>query len=147
MSPQRSRPTIVWQADGSVRLWWPYHEVLLESFKQEIRSGRRWDPVLSCWVVTPVMAEAAAHWLRTSFPEHTERREEPRAAPPPPPPPPPRMGAAEPWASLHLLPSAPREVVDAAYKALARLHHPDLGGSTAAMQRVNDAYQKLRGLR
>lgn len=30
------------------------------------------------------------------------------------------------------------------YKSLASLHHPDKGGSKAMMQRLNDAYEKLR---
>lgn len=30
------------------------------------------------------------------------------------------------------------------YKSLASIHHPDKGGSKAMMQRLNDAYEKLR---
>lgn len=47
------------------------------------------------------------------------------------------------YRELHLLPSAPPELVTAAYKTLARLHHPDVGGDTATMQRLNDAFAKL----
>jgi curved DNA-binding protein CbpA len=43
-----------------------------------------------------------------------------------------------------LLPSAPPEVVRAAYKALAMKHHPDKGGSTELMQAINQAYERLR---
>jgi DnaJ-domain-containing protein 1 len=46
-------------------------------------------------------------------------------------------------AVLHLLPSAPPEVVRAAYKALAMKHHPDHGGDTEAMQKINEAYRRL----
>jgi DnaJ-domain-containing protein 1 len=46
-------------------------------------------------------------------------------------------------AVLHLLPSAPPEVVRASYKALAMKHHPDHGGDTEAMQRINAAYRRL----
>jgi curved DNA-binding protein CbpA len=41
---------------------------------------------------------------------------------------------------------APREVVDAAYRALAKLLHPDHHGAetTGRMQAVNDAYARLK---
>jgi curved DNA-binding protein CbpA len=41
------------------------------------------------------------------------------------------------------LPSAPPEVVKAAYRALAVLNHPDKGGETEVMQRINAAYRRL----
>ncbi len=47
------------------------------------------------------------------------------------------------FATLHLLPSAPPEVVRASYKALAMKHHPDKGGNTEAMQKINEAYRRL----
>ena len=48
-------------------------------------------------------------------------------------------GAAE----LHL-PTAPPELVEGAYRILARLHHPDAGGSREAMQAINGADAALR---
>lgn len=51
------------------------------------------------------------------------------------------------FAVLHLLPSAPREVVDAAFRALAKRAHPDHGGTDAAMLRLTEAHDALsRGL-
>jgi hypothetical protein len=50
---------------------------------------------------------------------------------------------ADPFATLHLLPSAPPEVVKAAYRALSLKHHPDLGGDVRAMQTINAAYRQL----
>ncbi len=55
----------------------------------------------------------------------------------------PKPKASDPYVTLHLLPSAPPEVVKAAYRALAVLNHPDKGGDTEAMQRLNDAYRRL----
>ena len=47
-------------------------------------------------------------------------------------------------ATLHLLPSAPPELIRAAFKCLAQLHHPDKpGGDTEAMQKINEAYRRL----
>ncbi|MEE9277216.1 MAG: J domain-containing protein [Dehalococcoidia bacterium] len=45
----------------------------------------------------------------------------------------------EAYEELFLLPAAPREVVEAAYRALARLYHPDRGGDHKRMARINAA--------
>jgi hypothetical protein len=51
---------------------------------------------------------------------------------------------ADPFATLHLLPTAPPEVVRAAYRALAHLHHPDKPtGDGARMRTINAAYEQL----
>lgn len=47
-------------------------------------------------------------------------------------------------AELYLLPNAPAEVVTAVYRTLCKVHHPDTGGDTAAMQRINAAMEVLR---
>lgn len=80
--------------------------------------------------------------------------EEPAAKAPPPRPPPaaPRSPATPPvpisrvlaFATLHLLPSAPQEVVRAAHRALAVVHHPDRGGEIDRMVEINAAYDLLR---
>lgn len=44
---------------------------------------------------------------------------------------------------LHLQESAPLEVVKAAYKALAHIHHPDKGGETEMFTQINEAYEKI----
>jgi hypothetical protein len=55
-----------------------------------------------------------------------------------------RPKAGDPYQTLHLLPSAPPEVVKAAYRALATLHHPDKpGGDGERMKVINDAYRTL----
>jgi hypothetical protein len=51
---------------------------------------------------------------------------------------------AEAYAALWLRPGAPMEVVRAAYRALAALHHPDKGGDMGTMQQLNAAYALLR---
>jgi len=48
------------------------------------------------------------------------------------------------YARLHLLPSAPPELVTAAYRTLTTLHHPDHGGDTSAMIAINQAVATLR---
>jgi hypothetical protein len=50
---------------------------------------------------------------------------------------------ADPFATLHLLPSAPPALIRAAYRELAKLSHPDAGGSHEAMLKLNKAYREL----
>jgi hypothetical protein len=45
---------------------------------------------------------------------------------------------------LHLCETASVELIEASYRVLARLNHPDAGGSTEAMQAINGAYAALR---
>jgi hypothetical protein len=44
------------------------------------------------------------------------------------------------WVVLGVLATATRADIDNAYRALARVHHPDAGGSVAAFQRLRLAY-------
>ncbi len=44
---------------------------------------------------------------------------------------------------LQVHPEASFEVIQAAYRRLARQRHPDSGGSDAAMQELNEAYEVL----
>jgi hypothetical protein len=45
--------------------------------------------------------------------------------------------------TLHLLASAPPELVDAAFRCLAKIYHPDKGGDAAAMRRLSEAHDAL----
>lgn len=53
------------------------------------------------------------------------------------------MTIDEAYATLHVQVGAPKEVIHAAYRALAKLRHPDVGGTTAAMVEINRAYDLL----
>jgi phage/plasmid primase-like uncharacterized protein len=48
------------------------------------------------------------------------------------------------YAVLHLQPTAPSELIKAAFHVLALLHHPDRGGDLATMQKINHAYEELK---
>lgn len=60
---------------------------------------------------------------------------------------PPRMPAnvAQAFAALHLATDAPASIVQAVYKHLARVYHPDAGGDEVSMKRLNAAYELARG--
>jgi len=53
----------------------------------------------------------------------------------------------DPYALLGIRPSAPDEVVDAAFKALAKKFHPDRGGDTKMMAQLAAAYQNIKEMR
>ena len=47
------------------------------------------------------------------------------------------------YAVLWLRPGAPLSVVKAAYRSLATHYHPDAGGDSHAMRRLNQAYETI----
>jgi hypothetical protein len=124
-------------------------KLLLDTLKSFVNPCYRfYDPGTRKWVVGEPATESFRRWLsyaRTTFNARIEWIGEAYADPEAEwtPPPRPRQTPGDPYQTLHLLPSAPPEVVKAAYKALAMKLHPDHGGDTEAMQRINDAYRRL----
>lgn len=57
----------------------------------------------------------------------------------------PLNGKAGAYDVLHLKPDAPPEVIKAAQRALAQLHHPDHGGDEARMKAINNAVDEILG--
>jgi hypothetical protein len=120
----------------------------IAELKSTIPTGyRRYEPSEKLWLITgSFFVEEWLDELRTRFNievEHVgarrthQRRQEQKWQPPPP------QNLASPFQTLHLLPSAPPEVVKASYKALARIYHPDMQGDTAKMVEINRAYETL----
>ena len=57
------------------------------------------------------------------------------------------MSIPDPYKVLQVDPEAEREVIEAAYKRLARMYHPDVSGepdSVEKMVRINQAWEMLR---
>src|SRR5450759_328920 len=52
--------------------------------------------------------------------------------------------AADPYHLLQVTPDAEPEVIQAAYRALARKYHPDMGGTDLQMAMLNAAWETLR---
>ena len=131
--------TVRLQSDDSVSF-----ATCIESLKDCIpASMRKYKPRERTWYISQPARDALHRWThfchRTAqadieWPEEGDARNHAPSASHTP---------AEAYATLHLLPSAPPEVIKAAYRALAHLHHPDHGGDTQEMQAVNAAYQQL----
>ena len=112
------------------------------------RQLRRYDPEAKQWHVAAMGAQLLHRWLDCAseslgaqirwFGEGAAGEQGSDGSPVRPP-----AQAEDPYATLHLLPTAPVEVVRAAFRALAGLHHPDRGGDGEQMRRVNAAYEAL----
>ncbi len=61
--------------------------------------------------------------------------------------PPNTWGSDSAYDELYIRENAPIEVVKGAYRALALMNHPDHGGDTAKMQKINAAFDRILKLR
>jgi hypothetical protein len=91
------------------------------------------DGVRSYYVGKQREATAGADWKESKRGTEAPR---PRAG-----------GAGDPWSVLGVARGASQDEIRRAYRAAARKHHPDVGGSTARMQEINRAWDSLRGRR
>lgn len=48
------------------------------------------------------------------------------------------------YATLHLQPTAPPQLVAAAFKTLSKIHHPDQGGNEDEFKKITAAYERLQ---
>jgi len=105
-------------------------------------SARNWYPDERVWRVSDSHLAEVRDWCFRWFKADELLIEEERPRPPRPAPAP----VADPYSVLHLLPTAPPELVKAAYRVMSQLCHPDAGGDHAAMVRINLAFERLQEL-
>jgi hypothetical protein len=126
-------------AFGEGRITWPYCPPMLEDLKAAIPYRfRNWDPTGKVWTIDPAYVDVAIAVLLHHFPDASVPRRgrtdtTTNSAP----------AGNDPFALLHLLPSAPREVIDASFRALAKSCHPDRGGTDARMRELIAAHEAL----
>ncbi len=134
------RPRVVITASGDVILTFPYNRGLVEALKREEPSyARSYDPATKEWMVTQPYVAVAGALVEATFPDTEVIDFSTNFSRPNPSP-----SAPDEYRTLHLLPSAPQELVEAAYKCLSRLYHPDRGGDTQKMQALNAAVSVIR---
>jgi hypothetical protein len=147
-----------------VYLYTPYDAFFVAQLKDAVPAElRQWDGDNKRWYVFESHAEAAVRIARAYWPDidlsrygtaqeqgwrRTYQRGGQRQQSSS------RGSYREPWsnasapasdhATLYVTIDAPPEVVRAAYKALAIKHHPDKGGDSQTMQRVNGAFDRLK---
>ena len=128
-------------ADGTYKVTFPFDRDAVESIKQMVPPhSRSYDPTERAWHVTSAYRDRIHQLLEDVFfeVEVDDRRDTSNYSPPT------SNTPATAYTVLHLQPTAPAELVDAAYRTLARIHHPDAGGSTETMQRLNEAVETIR---
>ncbi len=119
--------------------------------------GGHYDGDARAWVVPPRQRERLAQWADSWFTDAAQswqaerddtwgagQRQQRQQQEPPPTADPPRSTLDEAYGILHLRPSAPLRVVEAAYRALAKQTHPDAGGSHEAQKAINSAVVLIR---
>ena len=126
-------PRATYTRTGDVALRFPYNARLIELLKSEIPPyARSYDPDDKAWTVAAPYAALAVDLLRHRFPDARVERPSMTSESP------------RPYAVLHLLPGAPPELIEGAYRILARIHPPDAGGTDKAMRALNEARDLLR---
>ncbi len=153
MVAQKKEPRATRTIDGGVVLQFPWVDYLTPGLVESLKStipphSRRYDPDTKLWHVSHLYAGQAIALLRRAFPDTQviDASGFGRSAPPPRPP----MATERHYAALHLLPSAPPELVNSAYRTLVKLHHPDVlpagerDRATRAAQQLNVAIEALR---
>lgn len=152
--------------DGEVSVEFPFHRDLINDLKAIAdRRMRRWDPVRKAWIVRTAIFNQVHELLDDYFPTElwsvsNEAEIEIQKgykqsvdygvkgyAPPGTVA---GSGSNGPYSVLYVVDVAPDCVILAAHKALARMHHPDVGGDRDAMAAVNaalDEIKKMRGMK
>lgn len=119
-------------------LTFDYSPAMVEAIKRDIPgTDRLWKPEVKEWwfksSVEPIMLRLAERHCGGVV--HVEKASD--LAPELP------AETVDAYRTLYLQPGAPDDLVKAAYRCLSKRHHPDAGGTTREMQRVNAAYEKL----
>jgi hypothetical protein len=112
----------------------PYDKDFVEALKCMIpASSREWSPERKTWYIDQTYDETVVDLITSGGGRVLDKRPVLAAAPVIPGP------LQEACTLLCVTPEAPLSVAEAAFKAQARRHHPDVGGDTEMMQRLNNA--------
>jgi hypothetical protein len=120
----------MWQ--DRVELITPY----LPEFVRELKAaglGAKWQADAKTWTVPKSATREALRIVDRHYSHRIAVRPEPITP------------FADACRDLCIQDWAPREVARAAYRALALLYHPDRGGDTRTMQRINAAWEAIGG--
>ena len=101
--------------------------------------ARSYDPTSRAWTVSQPYIATAGALVESVFPDvevedHSVHFDPPQSD----------NRSSNEYKTLHLLPTAPPELVESAYKCLSRLYHPDRGGDPERMVAINSAVETIR---
>lgn len=115
----------------------------IESLKTNIPpKDRKWDARERCWllddyaVIVSILNKFRIDY-DTDFIEDDESEPEPEPTHR-------RLTTTAAYETFYLLPTAPEFIVQAVYRAMVKKYHPDAGGDTATMQKINAAMEVLK---
>lgn len=135
---------------GRTEFLFPYDAAMVEAMKGVPVAYRSYDSDQRMWTISAPYANRMLDLFLRHFPHATVNAYETRGrntAPPPPP----KAPVPPPHAALYVLPTAPREVIDASYRALVKKYHPDRlpeperAQGNERLARINVAYAQLTG--
>ena len=137
-TPQRAR--CICTPSNEVECTIPYfHPDLIAMWKTIPAYSRSYNPESKAWRFWGGVEELATALLLQHFPDaDVPQGTRTRGVTPT------RPTGKNHFRVLHLRETAPVELIEGAYRILARLNHPDAGGSTEVMQELNGAYAALR---
>ncbi len=119
----------------------PYVREFVERLKAVVpQTYREWEPTNKVWLIRRPYDRVVARELRYYFLDASiedQPLDEPNV------PKPHACSCDADHRALYVCQGAPAQVVRAAYKALAMVNHPDQGGDTETMQRLNMSYERL----
>lgn len=126
--------------DTSIWAKTPYNKDFVSALKDKIpKDYRRWDPDEKVWVISYSYENRLIALCSTYF-DNIAQYGEKRYT----------ITSPLPYQTLHLLPTAPKEVVLAVYRALSKLYHPDVSkdiNATTKMVKINNAFDEIMGRR
>ncbi len=132
----------------------PYDAQLTPAMVGELKRlipqhGRRYLPDTREWFIVTAYEVQARAIFRSCWPHFEEDEGQGDGPSTPPRDPRPPLAVDRHYAALHLLPSAPRELIDSAYRTLVKLNHPDRlpvperDSGHRRMIAINGAYEAL----
>jgi len=135
--------TVCYLTDRSCELSTPYVAEFVTELKYTIPNfARSWIAERKIWIVSAQYADVAVQLAERYFTVIELNKEQKRS-----------YSSAHcarahydpdsDHSKLHLLPTAPAELVKVAYRCLVILYHPDHGGDITKMQTINAAYERL----
>ncbi len=140
---QHTTARITYRFDGATVFQVPYDREWVSLVKATVPAeSRDWDPARREWAIWPPFGAAVIQLTRATFPDvvgpgPSHGGGTSREAPP-------DRNTSDAFVVLHLRETAPVELIEASYRVMARLHHPDVGGTEAQMKQINAAYDALK---
>jgi hypothetical protein len=116
-----------------------FDRVFVDTLKTEIPPAcREWDALKKMWYIDNAYADVVGDLVESLDGHIMDKRPQGVTT----------VGIPVPLRDactlLYVTPDAPISVAEAAFKALAKRHHPDVGGDTETMQRLNNALSTFK---